>query len=382
MADPRFDPALHAAKAQQLTDLATRARAASQSDTIARGVRLGEERDAAARAVHAAEQQQAAAEQQIKRELAAAERYEDAASALERKAAAASNSEIASDHREDAATQRALAEVARRRAHSADEEVDRLDRVVSDQREVVTTTEQQLAGETARRAAIESELDQLEWQAGNARGMAESSQKIIDLSARAAAAETRGDNVVAAKLREEVATHKTIVETLGSVQSGRVPDPAVLQQIGITAPEGVFDVPGFPSGAPGAPGGPSSVGAPLDPELADAGEPKPDSGPEVDLLGEDTFAEDTFGDLEVDAVGVGAAELRVGDPQEVAVASDDAGLEFEPFNAGQESFGEPAFAATAFEEPGDASFEETAFVASAEPESVAEPDSFGDGLEL
>ena len=79
MADPKFDPASHAAQAQQLAALATKAREALRADTVERTSRLGQQRDDAARRAHGAEQEAAATVQQVKRELANAEKLDDEA---------------------------------------------------------------------------------------------------------------------------------------------------------------------------------------------------------------------------------------------------------------------------------------------------------------
>ena len=88
MADPKFDPAVHAQNSQQLNALATQARAA-----LPRRHRRAHEpaRPTSAttqlRDAHGAEQEAAAANQQVSRELAAAEKFDKEAAALERKAA-------------------------------------------------------------------------------------------------------------------------------------------------------------------------------------------------------------------------------------------------------------------------------------------------------
>jgi hypothetical protein len=109
--------------------------AALRADIVERTSRLGRQRDDTAREADGAEQEAAAANQQVKRELAAAEKFDKEAAAVERKAAVlernAQNSATAegeaADLREQAADERAFADAARQRSHDAEQAHDRLE---------------------------------------------------------------------------------------------------------------------------------------------------------------------------------------------------------------------------------------------------------------
>ena len=258
MADPKFDPAVLAQNAQQLRALATQARAALRADVADRTSRLGLQRDDIAREAYGAEQQVAAANQQVKRELTAAEKFDKEAAALDRKASVLERNDKlsataegeAEDLREQAAEQRALADAARTRSHAAEQAADRLHLDAIAKREQVDAIEKQLAAEPARRAEIEQAVDELEWHAQNADGSVDLARKAIDLDAQAAAAEARGDTIVAAAARQKAAEFRDGIDTTGTVRGFMRPDPKVLQLIDITLPPGVLDAPGFPP--PGA----------------------------------------------------------------------------------------------------------------------------------
>jgi hypothetical protein len=259
VADPKFDPVAHAQNAQQLTALATQARAALRADIVERTSRLGRQRDEAAREAYGAEQEAAAANQQAKRELAAAEKFDKEAAALERKAAVlernAQNSATAegeaADLREQAADQRAFADAARQRSHDAEQAHDRVELDAATKHRLVETVEQQLAGEPARRAQIEQAVDNLEWHAQQATGSADLARLAADLEAQAAAADARGDTVVAAAARQTAAEYRSGIETTANVRGFLQPDPQALRLINVTLAAGALDVPGFP-GIPAA----------------------------------------------------------------------------------------------------------------------------------
>jgi hypothetical protein len=254
VADPKFDPAALAANAQQLRALATQARAALRADVADRTSRLGLQRDDIAREAYGAEQQVAAANQQVKRELAAAEQFDNEAAALERKASVLERNDKlsvtaegeAEDLREQAAEQRVLGDAARTRSHGAEQAADRLHLDAIAKREQVDAIEKQLAAEPARRSDIEQAVDELEWHAQNAEGSVDLARKAVDLDAQAAAAEARGDSLVAAAARQRAAEFRDGIDTTGTVRGLMRPDAKALQLINITLPEGVLDAPGFP----------------------------------------------------------------------------------------------------------------------------------------
>src|SRR5262245_52045070 len=180
MAD-KFDPAAHAENARLLQEQAVKARAALQNHIVERNARLGLERDQAARAQYGDEQQRAAAELQAKRELGVAEKADKAAADFERQAAKETRGRGYSDDlREQAGEQRALAEAARRRAHAADQEADRLEMDGWEQKKIVERLEAELKS-TDHVRSLENEVDNLEWHASNARDMADSAQKAQEL---------------------------------------------------------------------------------------------------------------------------------------------------------------------------------------------------------
>jgi hypothetical protein len=164
----------------------------------------------------------------------------------------------AEDLREQAAEQRALADAARTRSHAAEQAADRLHLDAIAKREQVDAIEIQLAAEPARRAEIEQAVDELEWHAQNADGSVDLARKAVDLDAQAAAAEARGDTIVAAAAREKAAEFRDGIDTTGTVRGFMRPDPKVLQLIDITLPPGVLDAPGFPAPAAAPTASPTS----------------------------------------------------------------------------------------------------------------------------
>ena len=83
---PKFDPAVLAQSAQRLHALATQARAALRADVADRTSRLGLQRDDVARGSTAPSSKWPPPIQQVNRELAAAEKFDKEAAALDRKA--------------------------------------------------------------------------------------------------------------------------------------------------------------------------------------------------------------------------------------------------------------------------------------------------------
>jgi hypothetical protein len=342
VADPKFDPAALAANAQQVRALATQARAALRADIADRTSRLGRERDDVAREAYGAEQQVAAANQQVKRELAAAEQFDKEAAALERKASVLERNDKlsataegeAEDLREQAADQRALADAARQRSRSAEEAADRLHLDAIAKHEQVDAIEKQLAAEPARRANIEQAVDELEWHAQNADGSIDLARKAIDLDAQAAAAEARGDSLVAAAARQKAAEFRDGIDTTGTVRGFMRPDPKVLELINITLPAGVLDAPGFPPpAAVPTPPPTSQLDAHEEPagEVAATEAAAADPGSEIitDTSdapgGHDAGAADVIGDeaVAVDAGNAGDAAQATGE----AAVVDDAAAE-------------------------------------------------------
>ena len=139
----RLDPAPYAEQARQLRALASRARAAYEEKLVDDGARLGLERDKAARAKSAAEQELAAAKLQSKRELGVADQADKAAAALERRATQTKGT-AGEELREQAAEQRARAEIARRRAHAADDDAESLQFTVGRHHQTVELLETQM----------------------------------------------------------------------------------------------------------------------------------------------------------------------------------------------------------------------------------------------
>jgi hypothetical protein len=278
-ADPKFDPIVQAQKAQELRALATKARDALRADTVERAGRLGRERDDAAREAYGTEQEIAAANQQVKRELAAAEKFEKEAATLERKASELERNQKGSitaegeaeDVREQAAEQQALATAARARVRSAEDAVDRMDDQLYEKRLEVERLEKQIAAEPARRAQVEQAVDAVEWHAREAEGFARNVQVVVDEELRAAAAERTGDAAVAAAARARATDLRQAIEAMGDMRATTnflAPDAQQLALIGITLPATFYDTPGFPAAAPSQPatggGEPSS-------QLDDAG---------------------------------------------------------------------------------------------------------------
>jgi hypothetical protein len=252
MADPKFDPAAHGAQAQQLQALATQARAALRKDSVERTSRLGQERDDAARRAYGAEQEAAATRQQDERELNAAEKLDGEAAVLERRAADMEHrgvdrgtAEMAADLREQAAEQRALAEAARNRAHSASQAGDRLRQEAIDQRAKVEQLEADLAAEPKRRQQFEEAVDNLEFNASEAAYTADQARKAAEFDARAEAAAARGDNAAAGAARAQATTIRDDITQRGLNRELFTPAADQLGQLGITVPANLLVPPGF-----------------------------------------------------------------------------------------------------------------------------------------
>jgi hypothetical protein len=360
MAD-KFDPAAHAENARQLQEQATKARAALQNHIVERTARLGLERDQAARAQYGAEQQRSAAELQAKRELGVAEKADKAAADFERQAAKETRGRgYSEDLREQAGEQRALAEAARRRAHAADQEADRLEMDGWEQKRVVERLEAELKS-TDHVKSLESEVDNLEWHESNARDMADSALKVQELQKQVDEATARGDTVLVAKLKEDLDTRRQIVETIGSVRAQAPIDTQLLGELGVTLTPTVLEVPGFPAPAAAQPSSMEEPGPGQEQPaaVADAAPAAPD-----DVLGDATFD---------DGVAVSsapaddtAAELSTDDMAPVAADSGDLAAT-DPFAPTDElvsapTMDEPSFADSSFDqpEPGFESFTESA----------------------
>jgi hypothetical protein len=358
MAD-KFDPAAHAENAQQLQEQATKARAGLQNHIVERNARLGLERDQAARAQYGAEQQRAAAELQAKRELGVAEKADKAAAEFERQAAKETRGRgYSEDLREQAAEQRALAEAARRRAHAADQEADRLEMEGWEQKKVVERLEAELKS-TDHVKTLENEVDNLEWHASNARDMADSAQKAQELQKQVDEATARGDTVLAAKLKEDLDLRRQIVETIGSVRTQTPIDAKLLGELGVTLPPTVIEVPGFPAPAAAQPTSMEESGQGQDAtaQLADAR-----AVPTDDVLGDATFDDGTAVAAAADDTAI---ELSTDDVAPIATDSGDVAAT-DTFATADELVPATTFEAPSFEEP---SFDQPAsgFDSPAEP---------------
>jgi hypothetical protein len=367
MAD-KFDPAAHAENARQLQEQATKARAALQNHIVERNARLGLERDQVARAQYGAEQQRAAAELQAKRELGVAEKADKAAADFERQAAKETRGRgYSEDLREQAAEQRALAEAARRRAHAADQEADRLEMEGWEQKKVVERLEAEPKS-TDHVKTLENEVDNLEWHASNARDMADSAQKAQELQKQVDEATARGDTVLAAKLKEDLDLRRQIVETIGSVRTQTPIDAKLLGELGVTLPPTVLEVPGFPAPAAAQPTSMEEPGQGQDAaaQVADA----PAVPTDDDVLGDATFDD---GAAVAAAADDTAIELSTDDVAPAATDSGDVAAT-DTFTTADE-----LVPATTFEEP---SFEEPSFDQPASgfdsPAEAAPPHEFAD----
>jgi hypothetical protein len=302
-ADPRFDPTVQAQKAQELRALATKARDALRTDNVERTSRLGRQRDDAAREAYGAEQEIAASNQQVKRELTAAEKFDKEAATLERKASELERNVKGSitaegeaeDVREQAAEQRAFAAAARERVRSAEDAVDRLDDALYEKRLEVERLEKQIAAEPARRAQVEQAVDAVEWHAREAEGFARNVQVAADEELRAAAAERTGDAAVAAAARARATELRAAIAAMGDMRATTtltVPDAQHLALIGITLPATFYDTPGFPPAVPTPPA--SGVSEPSS-QLDDAGPVDEVPAPEDDVV---TAGLEAIGDSE------------------------------------------------------------------------------------
>jgi hypothetical protein len=315
MAD-KFDPAAHAENARQLQEQDTKARAALQNHIVERNARHGLERDQAARAQYGAEQQRAAAELQAKRELGVAEKADRAAAEFERQAAKETRGRgYSEDLREQAAEQRALVEAARRRAHAADQEADRLEMQGWEQKKVIQRLEAELKSTDDVRT-LENEVDNLEWSASNARDMADSAQKAQELQKQVDETTARGDTVLAAKLKEDLDLRRQIVETIGSVRTQTPIDTKLLGELGVTLAPSVLEVPGFPAPAAAQPTSMEEAGQGEDEAAQVADAP---AVPTDDVLGDATFDDGTAVAAAADGA---AAELPT---EDVAPAATDSG---------------------------------------------------------
>ena len=233
----RLDPAPYAEQARQLRALASRARAAYEEKLVDDGARLGLERDKAARGKSAAEQELAAAKLQSKRELGVADQADKAAAALERRATQQKGA-AGEELREQAAEQRARAEIARRRAHAADEEADSLQFAVGRHHQTVELLETQMKSNDDMNR-VEREVDRLETHADVAEGTARAALRADELEHRLSDAAARGDKVLVKQLSTEIdRAWETAHERAQPRVMWFVPpvDTAVLTEIGIDVP--------------------------------------------------------------------------------------------------------------------------------------------------
>ena len=198
----RLDPAPYAEQARQLRALASRARAAYEEKLVDDGARLGLERDKAARAKSAAEQELAAAKLQSKRELGVADQADKAAAALERRATQTKGT-AGEELREQAAEQRARAEIARRRAHAADDDAESLQFTVGRHHQTVELLETQMKSNDDMKR-VEREIDHLETHADVAEGTARAALRADELQQRLSDAAARGDKVLVKQLSTEI----------------------------------------------------------------------------------------------------------------------------------------------------------------------------------
>jgi hypothetical protein len=252
----RLDPAPYAEQARQLRALASRARAAYEEKLVDDGARLGLERDKVARVKSAAEQELAAAKLQSKRELGVADQADKAAAALERRATQTKGT-AGEELREQAAEQRARAEIARRRAHAADDDAESLQFTVGRHHQTVELLETQMKSNDDMKR-VEREVDHLETHADVAEGTARAALRADELQQRLSDAAARGDKVLVKQLSTEIdRAWETAHERAQQRVMFLVPpvDTAVLTEIGIDVPPAVLQVPGYtppplPSDAP------------------------------------------------------------------------------------------------------------------------------------
>ena len=311
----RLDPAPYAEQARQLRALAGRARAAYEQKLVDDGARLGLERDKAARGKSAAEQELSAAKLQSKRELGVADQADKAAAALERRATQQKGT-AGDELREQAAEQRARAEIARRRAHAADEEADSLQFAVGRHHQTVELLETQMKS-TDDMKRVEREIDHLETHADVAEGTARAALRADELQQRLSDAAARGDKVLVKQLSTEIdRAWETAHERAQQRVMFLVPpvDTAVLTEIGIDVPPAVLQVPGYtppPLPSDAAPTSMTDTGTAEEPatapsapavDVASAADPTFDPGPPSndaaatpptdDVLGSDVVAAD------------------------------------------------------------------------------------------
>jgi len=351
----RLDPAPYAEQARQLRALASRARAAYEEKLVDDGARLGLERDKAARGKSAAEQELAAAKLQSKRELGVADQADKAAAALERRATQQKGA-AGDELREQAAEQRARAEIARRRAHAADEEADSLQFAVGRHHQTVELLETQMKS-TDDMKRVEREIDHLETHADLAEGTARAALRADELQHRLSDAAARGDKVLVKQLSTEIdKAWETAHERAQQRVMFLVPpvDTAVLTDIGIHVPPDVLQVPGYtppplPSDAPTSMGDTDPTFDPAPPSaevvVASAGPPSDD------VLGDDLLA--------------GQAST-IAEPGAEAPPVDDA-------RAAQSSTAEPSPAEPALAEP---TVEQTAAIEEPSADTVESFESF------
>ena len=183
-------------------------------------------------------------------------------------------------------------------------------------RREVESVEKQLASEPARREKVERAVDELEWHAQQAAGNADLARLAVELDAQAAAAEARGDTVVAASARQTAADYRDGIDTSASVRGFMHPDPAALKLINVTLPAGALDVPGFPAPpatpTPTPPPGPTS-------HIDDTSEPGAEQLPAavVSDAGADVPADDA------DVADVTGVEQTAADPGDPVLAGAD-----------------------------------------------------------
>ena len=180
------------------------------------------------------------------------EKFDTEAATLERRAAEMEHkgvdrgtAEIAGDLREQAADQRAFAEAARNRAHSASQAGDRLRQEAIDQRTKVEQFEADLAAEPNRREELELAVDNLEFNAGEAAYAAGQARKALELDARADALAARGDQTAADAARKQADTIREDITTRSENRELFAPEPDQLSQLGITVPASILTPPGF-----------------------------------------------------------------------------------------------------------------------------------------
>jgi hypothetical protein len=323
----RLDPAPYAEQARQLRALASRARAAYEEKLIDDGARLGLERDKAARSKSAAEQELAAAKLQSKRELGVADQADKAAAALERRATQTKGT-AGEELREQAAEQRARAEIARRRAHAADDDAESLQFTVGRHHQTAELLETQMKSNDDMKR-VEREIDHLETHADVAEGTARAALRADELQQRLSDAAARGDKVLVKQLSTEIdRAWETAHERAQQRVMFLVPpvDTAVLTEIGIDVPPAVLQVPGYtPPPLPSDP--PTSMSDTGTGETpAPAADPTFDAAPrsaEVTATPAAPAADDVLGDDVLAASGSTIAEPVVAAPEVAAQAVEE-----------------------------------------------------------